>query len=104
MSQFNGRALSTSATLIFEDGYHISSVIRWSFFFQNNPKDLDPYFISIKYRYTIFLQVTKLIRIRTKATSLFSSSPLVHHITHEMADKLCVTMLKQNRNRRQIFH
>ena len=22
--------------------YHISSVIRWSFSFQNNPKDLDP--------------------------------------------------------------
>ena len=42
MSQFNGRALSTSATLIFEDGYRISSIIRRSFFFQNNPKDLDP--------------------------------------------------------------
>ena len=33
MSQFSGRALSTSATSIFEDGYRISSVIRRSFFF-----------------------------------------------------------------------
>lgn len=42
------------------------------------------------------LHNTILIRIRTEAISLFSSSPYVHGITHEMADRLCLTMLKQN--------
>ena len=31
-----------------------------------------------------------------EAISLFSSSPYIHCITHKVADKLCLAMLKQN--------
>ena len=37
-----------------------------------------------------------LIRIRTESISLFSSSAYIHGITHEVADKLCLAILKQN--------
>ena len=36
-----------------------------------------------------------LIKMKTKATSLFDSSPEVHDTTHEMADKLCITTHNQ---------
>ena len=42
------------------------------------------------------LHNTILIRIRTEAISLFSSSPCIHCITNKVADKLCLAMLKQN--------
>ena len=42
------------------------------------------------------LHNTILIRIRTEAISLFSFSSYMHGMKHDVADKLCLAMLKQN--------